>query len=798
MKRILCTLLILNIFFTFNKALACDQTSITVLSSYNPPSTSDYIYTVEVCLGISPNWGETGSFSIVPDANVTNLTTTTLTGSYNYCTATLAFNGQGCAVSAMGFGPAGGTVQTATVSGSGSIGGGGSQINFTTGGGSDPFAPDDLVGDCADCNNGSQVCYTVTFTTDAPITTMQLTNAEGGGTTCPDEIILPPVPPTCTPATTTAVASPISVCEGDAIDLSSTCSGCGGSTTYSWSGPGGYNSSTNDPAPFVASQNSGGTYSFSADNAPCSSVPSTIAVAVTPKPRATLGVESIKNCVSNDIPISFTGTAPYSITYLIDGVPTTVSGINVNPYSINVPTNSTVTLQANSVSDGAGCGAGFTSGTTQSLITQVNSDAGSDFISSFGVSTTIDATATAGLTKDDTTITLNPLSNTNGAAIPDAGTYSATDITLSGVTDNCPMDLNNIPSDDSGICFEYSHLKAGSELSLSICYPSGSSNCLDIAEGSLPNSSKVSLGMGAFSIDTIQYCVPFGDLITLFDGQTCGLALGLDISDGNAGGGSASGSFVGWSTNIQDFLTTPIPNPTYNWSAFNGSANTSQLSCTDCEDPVFTAPGSVSVGCFILTVTDAFGCEDLDTVCYDVILDLENLNFEAEVLENKVLLKWLYNNSEDKYIIERSVDGIEFKNISNEIINSENKNEFTFIDEKPIEKAYYRLKAITKNGEIKYSDSKLVELNKSSKFYINKMYPNPFRDRFNVELYLGKEDVVEFILLDITGKQILKEKFTLFHGLNSINLDLETIKNGNYLLSIVGKENVIKSKIIKE
>ena len=79
MKKILT--IILSLIF-ISDSFSCDQTSVNVTNVTYDGST--YYYTAEVCIGISPNWGETNSFSLdIVGACATGLTTTSFTSNYN-------------------------------------------------------------------------------------------------------------------------------------------------------------------------------------------------------------------------------------------------------------------------------------------------------------------------------------------------------------------------------------------------------------------------------------------------------------------------------------------------------------------------------------------------------------------------------------------------------------------------------------------------------------------------------------------------------------------------------------------
>ena len=67
MKKILTV--ILSLIF-ISDSFSCDKTSISITSVVN--NGAYYTYTAQVCIGISPNWGETNSFCINADKNIIN------------------------------------------------------------------------------------------------------------------------------------------------------------------------------------------------------------------------------------------------------------------------------------------------------------------------------------------------------------------------------------------------------------------------------------------------------------------------------------------------------------------------------------------------------------------------------------------------------------------------------------------------------------------------------------------------------------------------------------------------------
>ncbi len=779
----------LFLYVLFN-SFGCDRTSVVVTSATFDGT--EYTYTANVCLGISPNWGPTGGITLNADQNITGTSTPTITSNYNYCSVDLTFNGQGCASAAMGQAPAGGTVQSASVTASASTGGG--DLSYNPSGSPGWLAPEDIRGDCADCNNPAQLCWTVVFTTDDPISTIQLEGGESG-TECPDEFdnTIPTVV-VCIPADLSSVVNggaTTTVCEGDPIDLNSNCTTCvtsgGGRTTYSWSGPNGYSSTSDNPGSFSATANSGGTYTLSGETAGCPTQTTSVTVNLNPLPTGALGTPALYDCNSVDVPISFTGAGDWTFTYQIDGVDQAPITTGTNPYILSVSTAGTITLNATAGVTNTTCaGAGSVSGSTDAFISAVNSYAGSDFMPDPTTDYTIDATATAGNPGNDTILTPVPISNGTDENVPDGGSGS-TSISLSGITSNCPLDAANIPTD--AICFNYLHTKANNELGGTVCI---GGNCVTIGVGDLKKTG----GGGSGT----RYCLPYGDVLNLLDGQSCSSTITLTLTDN--GGSSSSGTIKNFEVNLQDAAITPRPNPSYSWAAASGGADVSFLSSTTIEDPVFNAPGGTAAGCYELTITDGAGCTSLDQVCFSaLVLELGLMQFDAEVTaQNTVKLNWEFDEllKDKSYFVERSMDGINYVNLSSAVMPNET-GQFEYTDIDPLSKGYYRLREEDPTGFKDYSMVRFVSLDKHNELSILKIFPQPVSNNSSVHVSVQSGKVRQAVInvLDLNGRLIDSFKRDLNQGVTTLDLPFKNAKAGLYALEITTMDRKIVAKVNK-
>jgi hypothetical protein len=69
--------------------------------------------------------------------------------------------------------------------------------------------------------------------------------------------------------------------------------------------------------------------------------------------------------------------------------------------------------------------------------------------------------------------------------------------------------------------------------------------------------------------------------------------------------------------------------------------------------------------------------------------------------------------------------------------------------------------------------------------YLENVYPNPSKDKYNISLYSLKKQTATFKLVDIQGLLLKTFQYDVINGLNNIELDATGVKNGVLLLSIM-------------
>lgn len=167
-------------------------------------------------------------------------------------------------------------------------------------------------------------------------------------------------------------------------------------------------------------------------------------------------------------------------------------------------------------------------------------------------------------------------------------------------------------------------------------------------------------------------------------------------------------------------------------------------------------------------------------------------SFIAENENADVKLTWVAyaEVNHDRYIIESSLDAMEWKVLGYSAgrMLYEDSVEYVFYDHLPAEGInYYRLKMISNDGEIEYSDVRMINHEFFSK--IVEAYPNPMVDRISLRM---NEQVSDVTVLDQMGKTIYFQK----QPSRNQNISLPNLKSGAYYLRFKTVRGDFQKKVI--
>lgn len=173
-------------------------------------------------------------------------------------------------------------------------------------------------------------------------------------------------------------------------------------------------------------------------------------------------------------------------------------------------------------------------------------------------------------------------------------------------------------------------------------------------------------------------------------------------------------------------------------------------------------------------------------------LPITLLDFSGSKQNNTIELNWSTSieKNNEKFVIERSEDGIHFQEIGNVkgVGNSATIHNYNFTDINPINGAnYYRLKQIDLDGS--YSFSNTIHLdNRSTADMI--VYPNPNNGSFSIKVYNASNEY-KLELTNILGNVIYTRDGTADVEITTVT----DLKSGVYIVRLFSGGEIITKKL---
>ncbi|HEV3249441.1 MAG TPA: hypothetical protein VGZ71_00710, partial [Puia sp.] len=224
----------------------------------------------------------------------------------------------------------------------------------------------------------------------------------------------------------------------------------------------------------------------------------------------------------------------------------------------------------------------------------------------------------------------------------------------------------------------------------------------------------------------------------------------------------------------------------WNWSGPAAFSSTIQNPVTD-----------TVWGTYRLIVTEKRnGCKDtaVKTLSYYdfAVLAGRYLRLSGTLANNSIFLKWqdLDQSNTNFYIIEKSLDGIEFNKIGI-VYNSDNPGPgaskfFSFTDYHPnYGDNFYRIQSIAKDGQASYSNifKLTADLTNQEKFYLIRSYTG---NGVALVANTDKEYRGTLLLYNIAGQLLQTKNIQLSKGLNKVELPMkDDLKNSVIIVSLL-------------
>jgi hypothetical protein len=166
------------------------------------------------------------------------------------------------------------------------------------------------------------------------------------------------------------------------------------------------------------------------------------------------------------------------------------------------------------------------------------------------------------------------------------------------------------------------------------------------------------------------------------------------------------------------------------------------------------------------------------------------------------MVKWTTATeiNSDYFMIERSVDGVDFQQIGRVKAKgiSNNESNYQYVDQTPFSGiSYYRLKQVDLDDRYEYFSMVAVKFEgKDQKMFF---YPNPIKSGETVKVII-KGDIHEEITLHLTdfaGKILYSQKTFLLDNVQQVELQATfNLSPGIYLITVMGKNLQLREKLL--
>lgn len=170
------------------------------------------------------------------------------------------------------------------------------------------------------------------------------------------------------------------------------------------------------------------------------------------------------------------------------------------------------------------------------------------------------------------------------------------------------------------------------------------------------------------------------------------------------------------------------------------------------------------------------------------------VSFDAKAKDRTIQTVWQTSAeiNTSHFIIQHSLDGINFTDIGTVKANGNEANRYSFTHKILTNGInYYRLESVEKDGKITYS--KIVSVNVSNVNLNIFISPNPAKDYTTIFF----SDVVNhgtITVFDITGKELIKQSINTMS--TKLNLNTHALTKGNYIVKIDSDKGIFSRQLL--
>jgi hypothetical protein len=184
-----------------------------------------------------------------------------------------------------------------------------------------------------------------------------------------------------------------------------------------------------------------------------------------------------------------------------------------------------------------------------------------------------------------------------------------------------------------------------------------------------------------------------------------------------------------------------------------------------------------------------------------VVLPLTLDQFNGSYSNGVIHLKWTTFTAVnmDHFDVERSTDGVNFRQIGSISALGSNSESYSFMDLTADRgSSFYRLTMVDNEGNYTYSKAITVSVDFKG-ISVSVVYPNPFSKRVQVKIDADKPEQVTIKVLDNSGGVVRTQLANVFPGENNIVIqNVAELPGGVYFLEVTGEHRSMKTKLMKQ
>jgi hypothetical protein len=218
---------------------------------------------------------------------------------------------------------------------------------------------------------------------------------------------------------------------------------------------------------------------------------------------------------------------------------------------------------------------------------------------------------------------------------------------------------------------------------------------------------------------------------------------------------------------------------------------------------VYTYPIAINQCTFI--EVDGFAGTNCDyslnaAIIPTCVLSVDLLYFTGLNEQGRIKLNWssALETNADRYVIERSDNGIDYKTIATvkAIGNIANQTDYSLYDEHPIMNGinYYQLSEFDDNGKGGVLAQTFVS--NTGGFPRFAAYPNPSNGKVTVSINNFSVPALTLVIHDVYGRMVWTSDINLSNGTSTQQLDLSSFEPGVYYIETTDGSNFYKQSLV--